>query len=74
MRQKIDLPAILEKDLRILLGRLGISAEIEAGTIYCPTCCRPITWDTLGGFIVRDGKPVLFCDASDCLEASRCEE
>jgi hypothetical protein len=74
MSQQLYIRAILEKDLHTLLERLGLASKVDEGTYICRICGRIITWDNLGGFIVHNKQPVLFCDSADCVEASRIEE
>jgi len=69
MRQKLDISAMRERDLRLLFERYGLSEKFEKGEIICPNCYQVITWDIIGGFIISQGQPVLFCNMSECIDA-----
>jgi hypothetical protein len=70
MRQKLDISAMRERDLRLLFERCGLSEKIKNGELVCPTCLHVITWETIGGFVVRQGQLVPFCNISECIEAA----
>jgi hypothetical protein len=68
MRKKIQIPAMRERDLRALLQRHGISEAVDQGECECVHCGLPITWDNIGGVVMKSGRPVLVCCAPDCIE------
>jgi hypothetical protein len=68
MREKIKVPAMRERDLRDLLQKHGISESIDRGECECAYCGIPVTWDNLGGFVMKSGCPILVCCTPDCIE------
>lgn len=38
MNEKIQIPAIHDKDLRKILDRFGVSEKIDKGEIFCYNC------------------------------------
>jgi hypothetical protein len=58
-----------ERDLRILFERCGLSEKLKNGELVCAVCSQVITLETIGGFIVRQGQIVPFCNISKCIDA-----
>ena len=74
MREKIRIPAMRERDLREFLHMHGVSDSIDRGECECAYCGIPITWDNMGGVVMRGGIPALVCCSPDCIErAGRAE-
>jgi hypothetical protein len=71
MRPKLDILAMRERDIRLLLEQEGMAEALDAGELICSACSEPLTWETLGGFVIEEGKPVPFCNMSDCIESAR---
>ena len=69
MRQIIDISAMREKEVRLIFKSYGLSEKIEKGEIICPNCSHIISWETLGGFIIKKGQLISFCNISECVEA-----
>jgi len=74
MRQKIEIPAMIDRDLRTLLEEYGMASKVDYGEITCFCCDEPLTWDNLGGFIVHREGLALFCSALDCIEKAKEEK
>lgn len=70
MDQKIEIPAIHDRDLRRVLDQFGIASKIDNGEIKCARCQKTITWDNLFAIKVLDNNLLLFCDDPDCIEFS----
>lgn len=71
MNKKIQIPAIHDKDLRLILDKFEISSKIDESTAVCSICNKIITWDNLFAFKILDEKSlVLFCDEPCCIENS----
>jgi len=70
MDKKIQIPAVHDKDLRLILDKYGLSNEIDSEKVTCYNCSKKITWDNLFAMkIVEDGI-ILFCDEPECIENS----
>jgi len=68
MRPKIEINAARESDLRVILSDFGITQSIDDATAECTVCGGSVTWDNLGGIIILNDKPVLFCNLFDCMQ------
>lgn len=71
MRHKIEIPAMIDRDLLTVLEEHGMASKLEYGEITCVCCDEPVTWENLGGFIVLRGRLALFCSAIDCIEKAK---
>ena len=56
MSEKIQIPAIHDKDLRKILDRFGASEKIDKGEIFCYNCNEMITWENLFALKVIEKK------------------
>jgi hypothetical protein len=68
MRERITVPAVRDKDMRDILNRFSLSTRLDSGELHCPSCNSVLRWENVGGFVIVQGEPRLFCSASDCLE------
>jgi hypothetical protein len=68
MRQKIEIPAIHETDLRNILDKFNLSEKIDKGEIRCALCNKQISWENLFAIKILNGSPILFCDEPNCIE------
>ena len=68
MRKKLRLPAMRESDLRHLLKSHDMTEAIDRAEIECMCCGNPLTWDDIGGIIVKEGALKLVCVTTDCIE------
>lgn len=70
MSEKIQIPAIHDKDLRKILDRFGASEKIDKGEIFCFNCNNLITWENLFAFKIIGNELVFFCEHPNCIEKS----
>jgi hypothetical protein len=70
MNKKIPIPAVHDKDLRLILDRFGISDKIDNGKVFCINCNENITWKNLFAFKIVGDNIVFFCDQVNCIENS----
>lgn len=68
MRQKINIPAMHEKDMREYLSQLGLAEKIDRGELECVICGTILTWDNIGAFIMKAGNPTMICSRTECIE------
>ena len=68
MRERIDIPAMRESDLRELFSSYGLAEKIENNQIECEFCGSTISWSNLGGVIIKDSSPHVICSLSECIE------
>jgi len=71
MKDRMEIRASNRKDLQNILAEFGMEEEIEKGKMTCRYCAEPITWENLGGYIIENTRPVLFCDLLECLEMAK---
>ncbi len=69
MRKRIELSAVLDKDLKGILVAHNLLEKFTSGDLRCKFCEEPLSWDNLGGFYVQDGKPILVCSSLDCIKS-----
>jgi hypothetical protein len=70
MEQKIQIPAIHDRDLRKILDKYLLSDKIDRGEIRCNLCNKPITWGNLYAIKVVNDSLIIFCDEPNCIEIS----
>lgn len=68
MKQKKEISAILDKDLRKILDKYDLSSKIDKGEINCFCCQEIITWDNIAAIKVIENNIVLICDNLDCID------
>jgi len=73
MSDRIELPSIRDRDLRPILQHFGLIESLEEGALHCAFCGGLITWDNLGAILIEQGKLVLLCDLSECLDTANKE-
>jgi hypothetical protein len=68
MRERIEVPAVNDRDLTEILDHHGLTEKLKAGSLKCESCSRAITWENLGALWARRGAVSLVCDLSECIE------
>jgi hypothetical protein len=64
----LELPVARDRDLKVILQDFGMLELLETGELVCVHCQSQLSWTNLGALVVHEGKVVLFCDLSDCIE------
>jgi len=70
MSDKIQIPAIHDKDLRKILDKFGVAEKIDNGEILCYNCNEKITWENLFALKILGDQLIFFCDHPNCIEKS----
>lgn len=70
MSDILDVPAVRESDLRLILAQHGLAAPIDAGSVKCAACSTQLNWNNIGALLVKAQSLVLFCDDFDCLNSA----
>lgn len=70
MRNKIEIAAVRDRDLRAVLDRYGAAEKIDRQEEICSSCSDILTWETIGAFVVFSDGIKLYCCLSECLEAA----
>ena len=68
MREKVEVSAVTDRDLRGLLARFNLADQMDQGQLLCASCGQILTWDTVGALLVKNGGLLVFCRLSDCIE------
>jgi len=74
MRNKIEIAAVTDSDLRAVLNRFGVAEKIDREEEICSSCSDVLTWESIGAFVVLGDRVKLFCCLSECLEAAEREK
>jgi hypothetical protein len=61
MREKVQIPAMRERDMRLFFMEHGLSDAIDRGELECASCGVTLTWNDIAGFVLRNGRPVVYC-------------
>ncbi len=67
-KRNIDIPAVCDKDLRVILSDLGILNQFESYGFQCKYCNQQIGWHNLGAIAMVDSVLVFVCDSAECLD------
>ena len=66
MKEKIH--AISYGDLNGLIESLGLTADLQMGTLFCSSCGKKLSEDNIGCIYPLENEIKLCCDSLDCLE------
>jgi len=66
MRREIY--TIHDRDLELLLNKLGLTAMLRKGEIKCAICGCVITKENLGSILPLKKELIICCDKIDCLK------
>ena len=70
MGEKIELPAVRDRDVRSILEHFELAKYMANGQLNCHSCSQVLTWDNLGALLPKGGSLLLFCHLSECLDAA----
>lgn len=68
MREKIEVTAIRDNDLREVLERHALLKKLEEGKLNCNFCTQPLSWNTLGALSVKEETLILCCNQPECID------
>lgn len=68
MKENVELPAIKDNELRIVLDKFNLSEKIDRGEILCASCEKIIQWENIGALLVNNATLVIYCDSPECIE------
>ncbi|TWI96816.1 hypothetical protein JN11_03929 [Mucilaginibacter frigoritolerans] len=68
MAENINIPAIHDDDLKLLLIKHGLYEKILKGKVYCYMSDEVITWDNIYGIFEVNGEIKIVCDSVDCID------
>jgi hypothetical protein len=64
---RLNIPAIHERDSEDLLEQLGLKTQIESGSLRCRFCGATLTWTNLGALYYSEGAWRLCCSGHACM-------
>ena len=64
----ISLPAIERKDLRGVLDKYGLLDLFMQNNLQCASCGSVLDETNMGALVVRQGRLVPYCNASECID------
>lgn len=67
MKNRIEIPAIHDKDLEVLLKELKLLSQVENEELKCSVCGDLITMKNIGGIIPEMNSVRIICDNSECI-------
>ncbi len=66
--KKLEIPAIHDKDLRLILDKYNLAEKIDNREIKCTLCDNEITWENIAALKIREGSIDIYCDDPNCIE------
>ncbi len=70
MKEEIELNAIRDSDIDSFLSKYDLLEKYISGQIHCVCCDEVITKNNLGGFFIKDGQVLMFCNLTECLDSA----
>ncbi len=70
MREKVEVSAIRDRDLRNILQRYNLSEMMDKGQLTCKSCLQILTWANIGALLIKDVGLVLFCNLPECIDVA----
>ena len=67
MTEKVEIPAIHEREFMDMLGKLGLLNQISEGKAICFNCHENLSLDSIAGIKIIDNQPKLICNNPECL-------
>ena len=71
MREKLELPAVIDSELEGILEDFGLSGPLKEGRLNCIVCGKVMNWENLGGLKVSEGNLLLFCSEPECIDITQ---
>jgi len=69
-RQKVELPAISQGDMRSILNEYGLAEKVDSGVLTCPETGETITWESIGAIKVVGHDLQLYSIHADSIYAA----
>lgn len=67
MKEKVEVPAIHEREFFKILEKLGLLDQISEGKAVCFNCHENLSFDSIAGIKIIDNQPKLICNNPECL-------
>jgi len=67
MKNKIEIPAIHDKNLMKILTDLGLLDKINNKQLLCSNCGETITLENIAGIKILKNAFVVICDNPECI-------
>lgn len=60
----------LDSELEAVLTRAGLLSQLDAGDLFCSSCGKQVTRESLGGLFFRNRAPHVICSDVRCYLAA----
>lgn len=67
MREKVEVKAVYDQDLKQVLAKLGILDKLIAGEMNCAVCRCEVDLDNLGTIFPEGDEVKVSCDNNRCV-------
>lgn len=67
MKKRMEIPAIHDKDLLLILEELHLLEKINDKKLNCSNCNEVITIENLGALKKQNDKILIICDNPECI-------
>ena len=74
MREKIEVKAVYDQDLKQVLEQLGILDKLITGEVNCAICNTLVDLDNLGAIFPQGEEISISCDNEKCIRIVTKEE
>lgn len=71
MREKLDLPAVRDPDLKKILDAYGLSEPLTKSKLKCRGCSRILSWENIGAIKVKENGLEIYCFDPECIEVAQ---
>lgn len=68
MKENIEIKGIRDSDIKNFLSKYNLLNDFANSRIVCKCCNEIVTMENLGGFLIENGKLIVLCDLSECLD------
>jgi hypothetical protein len=68
MREKIEVSAIRDRDLRDILQKYQLSEKMVQGKLSCESCSQIMSWENTGALIVKGSGLIFYCNLPECID------
>ena len=74
MRDKLELPAVKDRELEVILKQYELCEPLEKGKLQCGSCKKILSWENIGALKVTGKNLTLYCNNPECIEYASSKE
>lgn len=68
MREKVEVSAVRDRDLRDILQKYHLSEKMDQGKLTCESCSQVMNWENMGALIVKEPGLIFYCNLPECID------